>query len=99
MSDRKTITCINSNHPPQTEILNILVEFRSWVTNKRYILFTFDNQSPVKTSEVQACIIDRTHHPVTLSPIETEFEWEMVKHVFDECFNTQKNRKDKNENQ
>jgi uncharacterized protein YrzB (UPF0473 family) len=94
MSDRRTITCINHNHPPQTEILNILVEFRSSVTNKRYILFTLETQPLTNTSEVQACIIDRTNYPVTLNPIETEFEWEMIQAVFDEYIKPTKESED-----
>lgn len=84
MSEKRRITLCDPEDPSKTKVCDILVEFRSSVTNKRYILFLVEEDNTTQNKNVQACIIDRSINPPKVEPIETDFEWEMMEHVLSE---------------
>lgn len=94
MTAKRSITLYDSEDPNIRQVCDILVEFRSTVTLKRYILFAPQESNPSEKRGIQACIIDRSVNPPTLTPIETEFEWEMIQAVFDEYIKPTKESED-----
>jgi uncharacterized protein YrzB (UPF0473 family) len=84
MAEKRKITLIDPNNPNTEQICDILLEFNSTVTNRRYILFTPEQHGESQVANVEACIIDRTVNPPKISPIKTAFEWEMIECVFNE---------------
>lgn len=84
MTESRTFTLTNPEDPTEKVICDILVEFRSTVTNKRYILFSEQGMESNGRMPVQACAIDRSVNPPKLEALTTDFEWEMMEVVLSE---------------
>lgn len=84
MQKKKTIPLYNPQNESESIVCNILLEFNSTVTGKSYILFSPEDKLISKTQEVQACIIDRSHNPPKLTPISSDFEWEMIETIIED---------------
>jgi uncharacterized protein YrzB (UPF0473 family) len=84
MQNKKTITLYNPQNEAESIVCHILLEFKSTITGKSYILFSPEDKMISKTQEVQACIIDRGYNPPKLTPISTDFEWEMIETILED---------------